>query len=322
MNQTEFAVSRFENRNGVTSWRVAGWLHGVRIRKNFPTREEAAAEKSTLEIKAAQTANGMRAVATTLTKDQVREAEAVFRRMTALPRPLSFYVDFALGNYKEPEQQKPLVEATAEYIAAKESEFAQDQLSIPQMERIRWEMKRLTDFFPGKAVAELTSTKLIAFLEAGKGGMKTHNNRRGLLSTFFKYCFQRGWVAENPIPKVPYFCIRRNTQSRADPRLRPSQGTVGVRGNPYPARSPGAASRYSRDGGVWRPAGAAPIRATRLGSFGRIPRDLQKPFGGRCDARWHPGHAHHQRRRRRNDGDEFDSRPRRELQALRQDRDA
>lgn len=209
MSQTEFAVSRFENRNGVTSWRVAGWLHGVRIRKNFPTREEAAAEKSTLEIKAAQTANGMRTVATTLTEDQVREAETLFRRMAVLPRPLSFYVDFALGNYKEPEQQKPLIEATAEYVTAKESEFAQDQLSVPQMDRIRWEMKRLTDFFPGKAVAEIVSTKLIAFLEAGKGGMKTHNNRRGLLSTFFKYCFQRGWVAENPIPKVPHFRIRR-----------------------------------------------------------------------------------------------------------------
>jgi hypothetical protein len=93
---------------------VVGWLHGVRIRKNFPTREEAAGEKSTLEIKAAQTANGMRTVATTLTEDQVREAETLFRRMTALPRQLSPYVDFALGNYKGPEQQKPLIEATAE----------------------------------------------------------------------------------------------------------------------------------------------------------------------------------------------------------------
>lgn len=77
------------------------------------------------------------------------------------------------------------------------------------MDRIRWEMKRLTDFFPGKAITEIVSTKLIAFLEAGKCGMKTHNNRRGLLSTFFKYCFQRGWGAENPIPKVPHFRIRR-----------------------------------------------------------------------------------------------------------------
>ncbi len=209
MNPTEFAVSRFINRNGVTSWRVAGWLHGLRIRKNFPTREEAAAEKATLELKAAQTENGMRAVATTLTEPQVREAEVLFRRVVGKERPLSFYVDFALTNYQEPERQKTLADATADYIAAKEHEFDQDQLSIPQMDRIRWEMKRLTDRFPDVTAAELTSTKLIAHLEAGKGGMKTHNNRRGLLSTFFKYCFQRGWVAENPIPKVPHYRIRR-----------------------------------------------------------------------------------------------------------------
>ena len=53
-HENSFAVSRFENRNGVTSWRVAGWLHGVRIRKNYPTKEEAAAEKATLELKALQ----------------------------------------------------------------------------------------------------------------------------------------------------------------------------------------------------------------------------------------------------------------------------
>lgn len=209
MNQTEFAVSRFENRNGVTSWRVAGWLHGIRIRKNFPTREEAAAEKATLEIKAAQTVDGMRMVATALSPEQVREAEVVFRRLGGCSQPLAFYVDFALSNYKEPEQQKQLKDAAADYVAAKEREFAQHQLSLPQMARIRWEMKRLTGHFPKTTAAEITATKLIAYLEAGGGGMKNHNNRRGLLSTFLKYCFQRSWVAENPILKVPHFRIRR-----------------------------------------------------------------------------------------------------------------
>jgi len=37
-----------------------GWLHGVRIRKNLKSREEAAAEKGALEIKAMQVAAGMR----------------------------------------------------------------------------------------------------------------------------------------------------------------------------------------------------------------------------------------------------------------------
>jgi hypothetical protein len=97
MNQSKFAVTRFENRNGSTSWRVDGRLHGVRFRKNFKTREEAAAEKSALEIKAAQTAHGMQTVATSLTANQVREAEAVFQRLRSRLCPISFYVDFALS---------------------------------------------------------------------------------------------------------------------------------------------------------------------------------------------------------------------------------
>ena len=42
-------LSRFWNRDGTSSWRVSGWLAGVRNRKNFKTREEAAAGKLVLE---------------------------------------------------------------------------------------------------------------------------------------------------------------------------------------------------------------------------------------------------------------------------------
>ena len=76
-----FAVSRFKNRNGVFSFRVDGQLNGVRIRRNFKTQEEAAAEKSVLELKALQLASSLSAVTTCLAEDQVREAEAVFRRL-------------------------------------------------------------------------------------------------------------------------------------------------------------------------------------------------------------------------------------------------
>lgn len=81
MSHQSFVVSRFKNRNGVFSWRVDGRLNGVRIRRNFKTREEAAAEKATLEIKALQLASALRGVTTCLTDDQVRDAEAVFRRI-------------------------------------------------------------------------------------------------------------------------------------------------------------------------------------------------------------------------------------------------
>jgi hypothetical protein len=75
-----FAVSRFKNRNGVFSFRVDGQLNGVRIRRNFKSQEEAAAEKGVLELKALQLASSLCAVTTCLAEDQVREAEAVFRR--------------------------------------------------------------------------------------------------------------------------------------------------------------------------------------------------------------------------------------------------
>lgn len=209
MNHSKFEVVPFENRNGTSSWRVVGWLHGERVRKNFKTRAEAVAEKATLEVKAAQTEQGMRTVATTLTAEQVREAETVFHRLRDRPCPLSFYVDFALTNYKEPEQQKKLSDACADYIAARQREFDQGQLSKPQIRHIGWEMKRLTTHFPKVLVAEVMPSALTAYLEAPKRGMKHYNGRRGLLSTFFKFCFMRGWTAENPIPKVPHFRIRR-----------------------------------------------------------------------------------------------------------------
>jgi len=209
MNHTKFAIRRFDNRNGVTSWRVEGYLHGVRFRKNFKTREEAAAEQAALEIRAINEANGLHTIATPLTPERVREAEAMFHRLADRGRPLSFYVDFALANYREPEQQKPLSDAVAEYVAAKEHEFEQDHIPRPQLARIRWDLRKLQGHFLGRVVAELTVPGLVAFLEIGRPSMKTYNNRRGILSTFFKFALHRSWIVENPILRVPHYQIRR-----------------------------------------------------------------------------------------------------------------
>lgn len=210
MDFNKFAISPFKNRNQKTSWRVDGRLHGARIRKNFKTRQEAAAEKAALEIQYLQTASGLRSVVTSLTAEQVREAEAVFHRLRGNTHPMTFYVDFGLANYREPEKQKQLVDAVSDYVAARKHEFEQDQICRPQFDRIRWEMKRLEAYFTGKRVAEIPATALVAYLELGHPEMKTYNNRRGVLSTFFKYAFMRGWIVENPVLRVPHFRIRQS----------------------------------------------------------------------------------------------------------------
>jgi integrase len=209
MNLPSFALVPFENRNGTQSWRLSGWLNDVRIRKNFKTREEAAAEKASLEIRALQATAGLRPVATALTDEQMREAEGVYRRLAGKPHPLSFYVDFALSHYQEPEQRKALPAAVQEYVAAKEHEYKQGYISRPQFKRIEWELARLLRHFKGCRFDEINAAKLIAFLEIGRFSLKTYNNRRGVYSTFFKFGFHRGWIAENPILRVPSHRLRK-----------------------------------------------------------------------------------------------------------------
>jgi len=45
--------------------------------------------------------------------------------------------------------------------------------------------------------------------------LKTYNDRRGILSTFLKFAFQRSWIVDNPIFKVPHHRIRRRSGSAA-----------------------------------------------------------------------------------------------------------
>jgi integrase len=210
MNQeNKFGVSRFENRNGAISWRVDGRLHGVRIRRNFKTQEEAAAEKAALELKAMQTTSGLQSVITFLTTDQLRESEAAFRRLQTNPRSLTFYLDYALANYREPVTQKLLTEAVTAYVATKQHEHEQDLLSEPHLTRMKRDLKRLEKHFPSATVAELTGARLVGYFEARKAALKTYNNRRGIVSTFLKFALQRDWMTDNPLAKIPPRRIRR-----------------------------------------------------------------------------------------------------------------
>jgi hypothetical protein len=211
---TAFALSRFENRNGATSWRVDGHLHGVRIRRNFKTREEAAAEKAALELKALQAAAGLRPATTFLTEDQLREAESVFRRLIGQKHSLSVLVDYALANFRDPVRDVPLATAIAEYVAVKQKEYEQTLLSKRQLHSIKYELETFKQRFPTGVLAQFSPASLLPFLERGAASLKTYNNRRGLLSTFFKFAFRKDWIPANPVEKTPQHRIRHRRGSR------------------------------------------------------------------------------------------------------------
>ncbi len=213
-----FRVSEFKNRSGSTSWRVTGFVDGKRIRCNFNCPEDAEAERRALQVIALQNQPDLQRVVTRLSDEQVREAEAVFLRLKGQPRSLQFYVDYALTNYREPELQKPLAEAVQEYVATKEREYERNLISIRQMRSIRYELGHFRKAHPSASVAEFTPASIISFLERGRPALKTINNRRGILSTFFKYAWQRDWTKVNPIEKTPHMRIghRRGSAQTID----------------------------------------------------------------------------------------------------------
>ena len=212
-HENSFCVRRFKNRNGAFSFRVTGRLHGVRIRRNFKTQEEAAAEKSALNLKAVQTTTSQCAVPTCLTEDQVREAEAVFRRLAGGNRTLSFCVDFALANHRAPGCQKSFGEAVSTYLAVKTREHEQKLISASHLVSIHRHMAALKKHFPGATLTDLTAPLLTAYCQRGSAGLKTCNNRRGIVSTFLNFAEQQEWLATNPIKKVPHYRIARRRGS-------------------------------------------------------------------------------------------------------------
>jgi integrase len=210
MNQaTPFVVSQFTNPSGDVVFRVSGWLDGKRVRKNSPTRAEAEAERQVLEVQRLQGESGIRTAITRLVEDQLHEAESVFRRLDGRAHSLSFYVEFALANYREPLTQKLLAEAVIEFVAIKDHEREQDLLSEAYLTRVKRDLKRLQLHFPAATVADMTGTRLLGYFEARRAAHKTFNNRRGVVSSFLRFALQRDWIADNPLSKIPPRRIRR-----------------------------------------------------------------------------------------------------------------
>ncbi len=197
MSDSTFDVTRFQNRNGVTSWRVSGWLHGLRIRTNFKSRQEAGAEMAALEAKAAQAASNVRATSTFLTDDQLREAEAAFRRLADAPKSLSFYLDYAFTNYRAPEREISIEAAAAAYLATRQQEHARGLLSACQLKDIRLQLEMLKKHFPNKALSQLSRDSLALHCQRGNASPKTFNNTCRSNQLRIRVCasiFRRQWT--------------------------------------------------------------------------------------------------------------------------------
>ena len=105
------------------------------------------------------------------------------------------------------------------------SKRAQDRdrtiISSRQYRTIKSELSWLNIALGQEKVSELSTERMQAYLEAPRQhprqrstptetpSLKTWNNRRGLLGTFFAFCLGRDFIAENPILSIPQHRIKR-----------------------------------------------------------------------------------------------------------------
>jgi integrase len=214
MNEANpFVISQFTNPSGEIVFRVDGRLDGKRVRRNFHTRTEADAERRLLQVQRLQGDAGIRTAITRLSDEQLHEAEAAFLRLKDAPQSLLAYLDCGLVNYRSPQQERPLGEAVTEYLATKKAAYERTLLSGRQLRSIQNELAAFQRRFPKEQISAFTPALLLPYLERGNPSLKTYNNRRGLLSTLFKFALQKDWVAKNPIEKTPHHRINHRRGS-------------------------------------------------------------------------------------------------------------
>ena len=223
MAKRKFKITRFRNPSGQFVHRVSGTLNGERIRKNFETRNEAVAFRQKLEIKRLNEASKGQTIWTTLSHEDNREAIASTNLLKAAEskRSLTFAVKYFLEHYKEVAEEMSVSKAINEYVLEKQIELERGIITSRQLRAIKIEMQKLCDFFPERIVGELQTVEIKEFLDAPPRyqnknrkppltlSLKTWNNRRGYLSTFFKFCHSKKFVGENPILEIPQYKIKK-----------------------------------------------------------------------------------------------------------------
>jgi integrase len=224
MPKQKFKITKFENPGGKAAFRVSGTLFGERVRKNFETRTEAVACRQELNVDHLKGDPTGQTIWTTLTNDQNRDAIAAANQLKAADskRNLSFAVSYFLQHYKEAAEEMTVSLAVKEYLCEKDREVHRDILTFRQYRSIKIEMEKFNEFFGERIVGGIQPDEIKDYLESPPRyqnpnrkpspvlSLKTFNNRRGYLSTLFKFCFLKKFVAENPIPHVPHFKIKKS----------------------------------------------------------------------------------------------------------------
>lgn len=185
-----------------------GSPRSIRYRKNFRTLKEAAGQRDYLINEDAGCERRNHMVETSLTLDQVKDAEIAFSGLIHLPLPdwtdtgwnLVKTVDYIMKHFKPCRNPKPLPEAVAAYIAHKDKDCNRASATLDTLDLV---LRRLVAACPGKCVHQVTEAELRPLIRRGTQ-VKSMRRPKSAYSNFFKWCAgrERSWTPYNPAAEV------------------------------------------------------------------------------------------------------------------------
>jgi hypothetical protein len=192
--------------NGYTylQWKVEGRMNRVRIRRHFSSKEEAEGFRQIKEIEAINRSDELRPSVTHLTTDELRQAEAAFRRLDG--KSLEAAVEWFLSTHRDTLSTKTVAEVYEEFLTERADHVRPNTLSD-----YRGSLKAFAAYVEGRQLPAITSTEVEAFLKSRNLKSKSWNNTRADLNGFFAWCLKapRKWIASNPVQEVATFNVAR-----------------------------------------------------------------------------------------------------------------
>ncbi|MCU0792167.1 MAG: site-specific integrase [Opitutaceae bacterium] len=187
-----------------TQWKVEGRIAGVRVRKFFPNREEAEGYRQLKEVEALNGGHELRASVTHLTADQLRQAEAAFRRLGE--KPLLAAVDWYLDTYRDTLTKKTVKEAYPGFL-----DSIRDEVRQSTIDDYTSSLKAFGEFTDKRSLPEIRGDDVEAFLTKRGLKKKSWNNTRADLHAFFAWAEKapRKWITSNPVAEVKTITLTR-----------------------------------------------------------------------------------------------------------------
>lgn len=195
-----FSTKRIQvTANGYTytQWKVEGRLNGARVRKFFPNKEEAEGYRQLKEVEAINGSHELRPSVTHLTAEQLRQAEAAFKRLGS--RSILAAVEWYLDTYRDTLTKLSVTEAYPQFIADRKPHVRQSTI-----DDYTGSLKAFGVFTKDRPLPSISGDDIQSFLKSRELKGKSWNNTRADISAFFTWCEKapRKWITSNPADEV------------------------------------------------------------------------------------------------------------------------